>query len=45
VEREPLSLPDIEIKVGTETKKRITAELELTLQGLKEKVNENHKVF
>ena len=45
VEREPLSLPDIEIKVGTETKKRITAELELTLQGLKEKVNEIHKVF
>ena len=45
VEREPLALPDIEIKVGSETKKRITAELELTLQGLKEKVNEIHKVF
>ena len=45
VEREPLSLPDIEIKVGSETKKRITAELDLTLQGLKEKVNEIHKVF
>jgi acetoin utilization protein AcuC len=45
VEREPLALPDIEIKVGSETKKRITAELELTLQGLKEKINEIHKVF
>ena len=33
VEREPLSLPDIEIKVGSETKKRITAELDLTLAG------------
>lgn len=45
VEREPLALPDIEIKVGAGTKKRITAELELTLQGLKEKVNEIHRVF
>jgi acetoin utilization protein AcuC len=45
VGREPLVLPDIEIKVGSETRKRITAELELTLQGLKEKVNEIHKVF
>jgi acetoin utilization protein AcuC len=45
VGREPLVLPDIEIKVGSETKKRITAELELTLEGLKEKVNEIHKVF
>lgn len=42
---EPLSLPDIEIKVGRETKKRITAELELTVHGLKEKVNWIHKVF
>ena len=33
VEREPLSLPDIEIKVGSETKKRITAELETDLAG------------
>jgi acetoin utilization protein AcuC len=45
VGREPLVLPDIEIKVGSETRKSITAELELTLQGLKEKVNEIHKVF
>jgi acetoin utilization protein AcuC len=45
VEREPLSLPDIEITVGMQTKKRITAELELTLQGLKEKINEIHKIF
>jgi acetoin utilization protein AcuC len=45
VEREPLSLPDIEIKVGSETKKRITAELDVTLQALKEKVNEIHRVF
>jgi acetoin utilization protein AcuC len=45
VGREPLSLPDIEIRVGSETKKRITAELEMTLQGLQEKVNEIHKVF
>jgi len=45
VGREPLTLPDIEIKVGSETKKRINAELDVTLQGLKEKVNEIHKVF
>ena len=45
VEREPLSLPDVEIRVGSETKKRITGELELTLHGLKEKVNEIHKIF
>ncbi|OPY49155.1 MAG: Histone deacetylase domain protein [Methanosaeta sp. PtaU1.Bin112] len=45
VDREPLSPPDIEIKVGNETKKRITAELDVTLQGLKEKINEIHRVF
>jgi acetoin utilization protein AcuC len=45
VGREPLSPPDIEIKVGKETKKRITAELDTTLKGLKEKVNGIHKVF
>lgn len=45
VGREPLTLPDIEINVGSETKKRINAELDVTLQGLKEKVNEIHKVF
>ena len=43
--REPLTLPDIDIKVGNETEKRITAELDKTLQGLKEKVNSIHKVF
>jgi acetoin utilization protein AcuC len=45
VGREPLSPPDIEIKVGTQTKKRITEELETTLRGLKEKVNGIYKVF
>lgn len=45
VGREPLTLPDIEIKVGEQTRARITAELENTLQGLKEKVNGIHKVF
>jgi acetoin utilization protein AcuC len=45
VGREPLTLPDIEINVGSETKKRINAELDVTLQGLKKKVNEIHKVF
>ena len=45
VDREPLSLPDIEIKVGAETCKRISAELEMTLLGLKEKVNGVHMVF
>ena len=44
-DREPLALPDIEMKVGKETKKRITLELATTLQGLKEKINEIHKVF
>lgn len=45
VGREPLSPPDIDIKVGKETKKRITAELDTTLKGLKEKVNKIHKVL
>jgi acetoin utilization protein AcuC len=45
VDREPLSLPDIEIKVGTQTRKRIAAELEATVQGLKKKVNGIHNVF
>ncbi len=43
--REPLALPDIEIKVGKETQKRITSELVATLQGLKEKINAIHAVF
>jgi acetoin utilization protein AcuC len=45
VGREPLTLPDIEITVGNETKKRISAELEKTLQGLKEKVNGIYRIF
>jgi acetoin utilization protein AcuC len=45
VGREPLTLPDIEIKVGEQTRTRITAELESTLHGLKEKLNGIHKVF
>ncbi|HNX08516.1 MAG TPA: acetoin utilization protein AcuC [Methanothrix sp.] len=45
VGREPLTLPDIDIKVGEQTKKRITAELDQTLSGLKEKVNGIYRVF
>jgi acetoin utilization protein AcuC len=44
-DREPLALPDIEMKVGLETQKRITLELAATLQGLKEKINEVHGIF
>jgi acetoin utilization protein AcuC len=35
VGREPLTLPDIEMKPGKETQKRITSELSQTLQNLK----------
>lgn len=42
---EPLTLPDIEMNVGKETKKRITAELSETLKGLKGKLSEIHKIF
>ena len=45
VGREPLSPPDIEINVGEQTRIRITAELERTLQALKEKVNAIYKVY
>ena len=45
VGREPLSPPDIEIKVGSETRKRITSELDRTLLGLKEKINGIYDVF
>ncbi|HOV82118.1 MAG TPA: acetoin utilization protein AcuC [Methanothrix sp.] len=45
VGREPLTPPDIEIKVGPETLKRITAELDRTLDALKEKVNGIHKIY
>lgn len=45
VGREPLELPDIDMKIGLQTKKRITAELSGTLQGLKDKLSEVHKIF
>ena len=45
VGREPLSPPDMEMRVGSETKKRITAELAGTLAGLKGKLNEIQKIF
>jgi len=45
VGREPLTPPDIEIKVGPETLKRITAELDRTLDALKGKVNGIHKIY
>ncbi len=44
-DREPLSLPDIEMKIGRETQKRIDAELAGTLHGLKDKIDEIHLVF
>ncbi|HNX40437.1 MAG TPA: acetoin utilization protein AcuC, partial [Methanothrix sp.] len=45
VGREPLTLPDIDIKIGAETKKRITAELDRTLKELKERENGIYKVY
>jgi len=45
VGREPLTLPDIDIKIGVETKKRITAELDRTLKDLKERVNGIRKIY
>ncbi|MGB7544072.1 MAG: acetoin utilization protein AcuC, partial [Methanothrix sp.] len=45
VGREPLSPPDMEVKVGEQTRIRINAELERTLQALKEKVNGVYKIF
>lgn len=42
---EPLFPPDIKIKVGNETKKRIDAELAETLQGLKKKLSSVHRIF
>jgi acetoin utilization protein AcuC len=45
VGREPLSLPDIEMKVGNETKKRISAELHVTLCGLKGLLSSIHGIF
>lgn len=42
---EPLCPPDINIAVGSETKKRINAELAETLQGLKQKLSRVHGIF
>jgi acetoin utilization protein AcuC len=42
---EPLSLPDIELKVGELTKKRLTGELAQTLDGLKGKLSQIHGIF
>jgi hypothetical protein len=35
----------MEMRVGNETKKRITAELAGTLAGLRAKLNEIHRIF
>jgi acetoin utilization protein AcuC len=43
--REPLALPDIEMRAGKETQKRITLELAAMLGGLKELINTVHAVF
>jgi acetoin utilization protein AcuC len=43
--REPLGLPDIEMRAGKETQKRITVELDAMLVGLKELINATHTVF
>ena len=45
VGREPLSLPDIEMKQGVQTKKRITGELAQTLEGLKGRISKIHGIF
>jgi acetoin utilization protein AcuC len=45
VGREPLSPPDIEMRVGVETKKRISAELQMTLCGLKGLLSGIHGIF
>jgi acetoin utilization protein AcuC len=45
VGREPLTLPDIEFRVGIETGKRIAAELSRTVQDLKDKLTEIHGIF
>jgi hypothetical protein len=42
---EPLSLPDIELKVGEQTKKRLTGELAQTLSGLKGRLSQIHRIF
>ena len=45
VGQEPLSLPDIPIKIGEETQKRISAELNETLLGLKKLLSEINGIF
>jgi hypothetical protein len=45
VGQEPLSLPDIPIKIGEETQKRIAAELNETLRGLKKLLSEINGIF
>lgn len=42
---EPFTLPDIEMKAGNETRKRISAELRETLDGLKKLHRDLHGVF
>lgn len=45
VGQEPLSLPDVPIKIGEETQKRISAELNETLLGLKKLLSEIDGIF
>ncbi len=45
VGREPLYPPDIEMKVGSETKKRISSELQATISGLKGLLSGIHGIF
>ncbi len=45
VGREPLTPPDIEMKLGKETQKRINSELAMTIRGLKENISQIHKGF
>jgi acetoin utilization protein AcuC len=45
VGQEPLSLPDIPINIGKETQKRISAEVDETLSGLKKILSEIHGIF
>lgn len=45
VGQEPLSLPDVPIKIGEETQKRISSELSETLQGLKKLLSEINGIF
>ena len=45
VGQEPLSLPDVPIKIGEETQKRISAELNETLLGLKKLLYEINGIF